>query len=140
VAHKNIRLISLSYFLDSFVLFVFVFWFYLYLTDERGFSVLKGRVVQQPALRLRAGDAAVIGEVVRCAGVAHQPQPRPTVFAIGAMLSAALCLCLGAAVSAPAAGDSVSVACGRVFDEYRGAILVERRQRPPAPIPARQVA
>ena len=39
---KNISLISVSYFLDSYVLFIFVFWFYQYLTDERGFGVLKG--------------------------------------------------------------------------------------------------
>jgi ACS family glucarate transporter-like MFS transporter len=35
-------LISASYFLDSYVLFIFVFWFYLYLVDERHFSILKG--------------------------------------------------------------------------------------------------
>jgi MFS transporter, ACS family, glucarate transporter len=42
LGNRNLRLISLSYFLDSFVLFVFVFWFYLYLVDERGFGLLKG--------------------------------------------------------------------------------------------------
>lgn len=42
--NKNIGLICLSYFLDSFVLFIFVFWFYLYLVEERGFSLLKGGV------------------------------------------------------------------------------------------------
>ncbi len=40
--NRNLQLICLSYFLDSFVLFIFVFWFYLYLVEERGFSVLKG--------------------------------------------------------------------------------------------------
>jgi ACS family glucarate transporter-like MFS transporter len=37
-------LISASYFLDSYVLFIFVFWFYLYLVDERQFSILRGGV------------------------------------------------------------------------------------------------
>jgi ACS family glucarate transporter-like MFS transporter len=41
---RNLRLICLSYFLDSFVLFIFVFWFFLYLVEERGFSVLRGGV------------------------------------------------------------------------------------------------
>lgn len=41
---RNVRLICLSYFLDSFVLFIFVFWFFLYLVEERGFSVLRGGV------------------------------------------------------------------------------------------------
>ncbi len=40
--NRNLGLICLSYFLDTFVLFIFVFWFYLYLVEERGFSVLKG--------------------------------------------------------------------------------------------------
>ncbi len=38
---RNIMLLSASYFLDSYVLAMFVFWFYLYLVDERGFSFLK---------------------------------------------------------------------------------------------------
>ena len=42
LADRNLGLVSISYFLDSYVLFIFIFWFYLYLTDERGFSVLKG--------------------------------------------------------------------------------------------------
>jgi ACS family glucarate transporter-like MFS transporter len=38
----NISLICASYFLSSYVLFMFIFWFYLYLVDERKFSVLGG--------------------------------------------------------------------------------------------------
>jgi ACS family glucarate transporter-like MFS transporter len=38
----NLALISTSYFLDSYLLFVFVFWFYLYLVEKRGFSMLNG--------------------------------------------------------------------------------------------------
>jgi ACS family glucarate transporter-like MFS transporter len=41
---RNMRLICLSYFLDSFVLFIFVFWFFQYLVEARGFSVLRGGV------------------------------------------------------------------------------------------------
>ena len=42
--NRNMVLISASYFLDSYVLAMFVFWFYLYLVDERGFSILKSGV------------------------------------------------------------------------------------------------
>lgn len=42
--NRNVLLISASYFLDSYVLAMFVFWFYLYLVDERGFSMLKSGV------------------------------------------------------------------------------------------------
>lgn len=39
---RNICLISLSYFFVGYVIYIFVFWFYLYLVDVRGFSVLSG--------------------------------------------------------------------------------------------------
>jgi ACS family glucarate transporter-like MFS transporter len=42
--NRNMLLISASYFLDSYVLFIFVFWFYLYLVDERQFSILRSGV------------------------------------------------------------------------------------------------
>jgi ACS family glucarate transporter-like MFS transporter len=42
---RNMALISVSYFLDSYVLAMFVFWFFLYLVDERRFSILKGGFV-----------------------------------------------------------------------------------------------
>jgi len=40
--NPNITLICASYFLSSYLLFVFLFWFYLYLVEERKFSVLSG--------------------------------------------------------------------------------------------------
>jgi len=40
--NPNISLICASYFLSSYVLFLFIFWFYLYLIDERKFSILGG--------------------------------------------------------------------------------------------------
>jgi MFS transporter, ACS family, glucarate transporter len=42
--NRNMALISASYFLDSYVLTMFVFWFYLYLVDERQFSILKSGI------------------------------------------------------------------------------------------------
>ncbi len=38
--HRPLLLLSMSYFLHSAVYFVFVFWFFRYLTEARGFSVL----------------------------------------------------------------------------------------------------
>jgi ACS family glucarate transporter-like MFS transporter len=38
---RNLGLICLSYFLDSYTMFMFVFWFYLYLVEKRGFSILQ---------------------------------------------------------------------------------------------------
>ncbi len=45
VRNRNMLLVSVSYFLDSYVLAMFVYWFYLYLLDERKFSILKGGFV-----------------------------------------------------------------------------------------------
>ena len=99
--NKNIRLISLSYFLDSFVLFVFVFWFYLYLTDERGFSVLKGGLYNSLPYVFALVMLPLSGKLCDALASRTSRSHARRVFAIGAMLSAALCLCLGAAVSAP---------------------------------------
>ncbi len=38
---RNVALMSLSYFFDSYVLFAFVFWLYIYLTEQRGFTVMQ---------------------------------------------------------------------------------------------------
>src|SRR6185295_17125342 len=35
-------LLSLSYFFSGYVLYIFVFWFFLYLIDIRGFTILSG--------------------------------------------------------------------------------------------------
>ncbi len=45
VGSRNMLLLSASYFLDSYVLAMFVYWFYLYLVDERRFSILRGGAV-----------------------------------------------------------------------------------------------
>lgn len=39
---KNLWILSIGYLFDSYVLFIFVFWLYTYLTDVRGFSLLRG--------------------------------------------------------------------------------------------------
>ena len=41
---RDLFLLSLAYFLHSAVFFVFVFWFFRYLTDGRGFDILKSGV------------------------------------------------------------------------------------------------
>ena len=39
--NRDIALMSLSYFFDSYVLFAFVFWLYVYLTEQRGFTIMQ---------------------------------------------------------------------------------------------------
>ena len=38
---RQVAVMSLSYFFDSYVLFAFVFWLYIYLTEQRGFTVMQ---------------------------------------------------------------------------------------------------
>jgi ACS family glucarate transporter-like MFS transporter len=46
---RNIAWLSVSYFCDSYVLFVFVFWLFLYLLEERGMTVMSsGRYAALP--------------------------------------------------------------------------------------------
>jgi ACS family glucarate transporter-like MFS transporter len=40
--NRNVLILSLSYFLDSYVLFIFVFWLFKYLVEVRKFSVIGG--------------------------------------------------------------------------------------------------
>ncbi len=42
LADRNVLLLSLSYTCEGYVLFIFVFWLYLYLIQERGFTILSG--------------------------------------------------------------------------------------------------
>jgi ACS family glucarate transporter-like MFS transporter len=99
--NKNIALISLSYFLDSFVLFIFVFWFYLYLTDERGFSMLKGGVYNSLPYLFAMLMLPLVGRLCDALAVRTGRSYSRRAFAIGCLLSAAIFLFLGAKVSAP---------------------------------------
>ena len=99
--NRNLRLISVSYFLDSFVLFIFVFWFYLYLTDERGFGVLKGGVYNSLPYVFASVMLPLLGRLCDAAAVRIGRGRSRRAFAIASLLSAALFLFLGANVSAP---------------------------------------
>jgi ACS family glucarate transporter-like MFS transporter len=41
---RNVAVMSASYFLDSYVLFMFVFWLYLYLVEQRGFTMMQSGI------------------------------------------------------------------------------------------------
>jgi len=61
---RNIAWLSVSYFFDSYVLFVFVFWLFLYLLEERGMTVMSsGRYAALPYI---AGMILAPGAGVLC--------------------------------------------------------------------------
>jgi ACS family glucarate transporter-like MFS transporter len=39
---RNVALLSLSYFFNGYIFYIFIFWLYTYLIDVRGFTLLKG--------------------------------------------------------------------------------------------------
>ncbi|MBL8168543.1 MAG: MFS transporter [Acidobacteria bacterium] len=99
--NRNLGLISVSYFLDSFVLFISVFWFYLYLTDERGFGVLKGGVYNSLPYMFAMVMLPLAGKLCDSLAVRTNRSRARRGFAIGALLLAAIFLFLGANVTAP---------------------------------------
>jgi ACS family glucarate transporter-like MFS transporter len=99
--NKTVGLISLSYFLDSFVLFLFIFWFYLYLTDERGFSVLKGGVYNSLPYAFAMVMLPLLGRLCDALALRRGRNRSRRAFAIGCLLSAAAFLFIGANVGAP---------------------------------------
>jgi ACS family glucarate transporter-like MFS transporter len=61
---RNIAWLSVSYFFDGYVLFVFVFWLFLYLVEERGMTVMSsGRYAALPYI---AGMILAPGAGVLC--------------------------------------------------------------------------
>jgi len=42
LADRNVALLSLSYFFNGYIFYIFIFWLYTYLVDVRGFTLLKG--------------------------------------------------------------------------------------------------
>jgi ACS family glucarate transporter-like MFS transporter len=41
LANRDVALLSASYFLDSYLLFMFLFWLYTYLVEQRGFTIMQ---------------------------------------------------------------------------------------------------
>jgi len=61
---RNIAWLSVSYFFDGYVLFVFVFWLFLYLVEERGFSIVGMAKVASSAYLVNALSALAAGYLI----------------------------------------------------------------------------
>jgi ACS family glucarate transporter-like MFS transporter len=98
---RDLLLVSLSYMCQAAVWFLFVYWFYLYLTDVRGFSVLKGGVFGAlpyvAAALIGPLGGAVTDTLSRRRGRAFG---RRTAAVIG-LLGSALCVVIGARLANP---------------------------------------
>ena len=67
-ANPNLRRLTLAYLLHSAVYFVFVFWFFRYLTEGRGFTILASGVWASMPNIAGFVCAPIIGAIADCIG------------------------------------------------------------------------
>lgn len=97
---RNMRLVCLSYFLDSFVLFIFVFWFFQYLVEERGFSVLRGGVFNSLPYIFSLAMVPLVGRWCDALSARRGRERGRRVVAILCLCLSAVSLLVGATVAA----------------------------------------
>jgi ACS family glucarate transporter-like MFS transporter len=97
----RLLLLSASYFLHSAVFFVFVFWFFRYLTEGRGFSVLAGGVWGSVPHLMACVLAPLVGRAADALARRGDPTAARRRVAMGCLLVAATFVLVGA--NAPSA-------------------------------------
>lgn len=92
---RSLLLLSLSYFCIGYVLYVFIFWFFTYLTDVRGFSIVgSGLSTSLPfivAFLLSPVGGAVCDRLTKRLGTRYGRR----LTAVGGIFMAAACLAIG---------------------------------------------
>lgn len=96
---RRVSLLSLSYFFNSYVLFVFVFWLYLYLVEQRGMSIMSSGVYTGIPFVLSMAFAPAAGVICDRLSLRHGPTFGRRIVAIVALLSSSLFLVLGVDVA-----------------------------------------
>jgi ACS family glucarate transporter-like MFS transporter len=92
---SRVSLLSLSYFFNSYVLFVFVFWLYLYLVEQRGMSILSGGIYTSIPFVLSMFFAPAAGFICDRLSISRGPTVGRRVVAMTALLSSSTFLVLG---------------------------------------------
>jgi ACS family glucarate transporter-like MFS transporter len=108
---RNVALMSLSYFFDSYVLFAFVFWLYVYLTEQRGFTIMQSGFYTALPFAVAIPLVPAAGYVCDVLAARHGGWGRRAVGMTGLGLSA-IFLVLGIDAASPAqalAGLSLAV-------------------------------
>ena len=110
---SRVSILSLSYFFNSYVLFVFVFWLYLYMVEQRKMSILSGGVYTSIPFVLAMFFAPAAGVICDRLSIRYGPTLGRRIVATVALLSSALFLVLGIDVAdqtLAVAGLSLAVA------------------------------
>ncbi len=113
---RNISLISLSYFLDSYILFIFVFWFYLYLVEQRGFSVLGGGLFTSLPFVAAIVFVPIAGHLCDLMAIRIGPRLGRRIVAMTGLTFSAIFLLIGVRVNNPyLAIGGLSLSAGFLF-------------------------
>lgn len=110
---RRVSLLSLSYFFNSYVLFVFVFWLYLYLVEQRGMSIMSSGVYTSIPFVLAMLFAPAAGVICDRLSIKYSPTIGRRLVAMVALVNSALFLVLGIDVAdqtLAVAGLSLAVA------------------------------
>jgi ACS family glucarate transporter-like MFS transporter len=99
--NRHVRFLAASYFAMNYVFYFFSYWFYIYLTDVRGFGMLEGGVFA--AAPWLAGAACASAGGWLCDHLCHRIGPRwgVRIPAAGGLVLVAVFLALGAAAPNP---------------------------------------
>ena len=112
--NRNIAFLCLSYFLTSYVMFVFVFWLYKYFVDVRGFTVMGGGWALSLPFVVATVALPSMGYLSDRLSVTRGALRGRRAVAMGCLVFCGLLLLAGAEASRPwmaVAAISLSVAC-----------------------------
>jgi ACS family glucarate transporter-like MFS transporter len=98
---RNVIVLSLSYFCQGYVLYLFFFWFYIYLVDERGFSIAGGGAVAALPTIVAAVCALAGGPLSDRQARGGSPLKGRRRLISAAAIVGALCLLVGSFASDP---------------------------------------
>jgi ACS family glucarate transporter-like MFS transporter len=96
---SRVSILSLSYFFNSYVLFVFVFWLYLYLVEQRGMTIMGSGFYTSIPFVLAMFFAPAAGLICDRLSIRYGPTVGRRVVAMTALCSSALFLVLGVDVA-----------------------------------------
>ncbi|HUR21692.1 MAG TPA: MFS transporter, partial [Vicinamibacterales bacterium] len=110
---SRVSILSVSYFFNSYVLFVFVFWLYLYLVEQRGMTIMGSGFYTAIPFVLSMFFAPAAGLICDRLSIQYGPTIGRRIVAMAALGSSALFLVLGVDVAdqtLAVAGLSLAVA------------------------------
>ncbi|MFI5178896.1 MAG: MFS transporter [Vicinamibacterales bacterium] len=98
---RNVALMSASYFLDSYVLFMFVFWLYLYFVEQRGFTMMQSGIYTSLPFIVAMVLAPIAGRLCDRLAASLGPSWGRRAIGIGGLTLSAVFLVIGVDAGSP---------------------------------------